>query len=320
MSSHHRIHVPNLTLAQKPRSLPFRSSPTSKHTLLFSQSTRSTPTPIPATLTPAESSEDDDYFSSTRRTSQHKSLAYQATQTMQVDYDPDLDSDLDMADSQPPESPVWTKGDSSPTVSPTTCPTLRAPRLLPNERTRIPTPIYGYFPLLEPSAMAISAPFSRNATITTTFATQSNNPTSQNQPFFLNRRSLPSPISEDEAMDSPTTMTGSMLHRLNMNHHAFPKPSPASKEQISDSMDINEPTPASSPSEDAMAETPMSFRHQTQNETIRDARRGAVTNLNTLSQTHQQQHGKMTLSMGFRADCEKCRERVPGHWSHVLRV
>ena len=29
---------------------------------------------------------------------------------------------------------------------------------------------------------------------------------------------------------------------------------------------------------------------------------------------------KVVFSMGFRADCEKCRERVPGHYSHVLRV
>ncbi|KAI9042246.1 uncharacterized protein KD926_005746 [Aspergillus affinis] len=28
---------------------------------------------------------------------------------------------------------------------------------------------------------------------------------------------------------------------------------------------------------------------------------------------------KATLSMGFRADCEKCHQKVPGHYSHIIR-
>ncbi len=30
--------------------------------------------------------------------------------------------------------------------------------------------------------------------------------------------------------------------------------------------------------------------------------------------------GKLMLSMGYRADCEKCRTRVPGHYNHVVRI
>lgn len=30
--------------------------------------------------------------------------------------------------------------------------------------------------------------------------------------------------------------------------------------------------------------------------------------------------GKTMLSMGYRADCEKCRTRVPGHYNHVIRT
>jgi hypothetical protein len=29
--------------------------------------------------------------------------------------------------------------------------------------------------------------------------------------------------------------------------------------------------------------------------------------------------GKVMLCMGFRADCDKCRTRVPGHYNHVIR-
>ncbi|KAI9778865.1 MAG: hypothetical protein M1839_007828 [Geoglossum umbratile] len=30
--------------------------------------------------------------------------------------------------------------------------------------------------------------------------------------------------------------------------------------------------------------------------------------------------GKVVFSMGYRADCEKCRNMVPGHYSHFVRV
>jgi hypothetical protein len=29
---------------------------------------------------------------------------------------------------------------------------------------------------------------------------------------------------------------------------------------------------------------------------------------------------KIVFSMGYRADCDKCREKVPGHYSHILRI
>lgn len=30
--------------------------------------------------------------------------------------------------------------------------------------------------------------------------------------------------------------------------------------------------------------------------------------------------GQVRLSMGYRADCDKCVRRVPGHYSHVVPV
>ncbi|KAL8720735.1 MAG: hypothetical protein Q9225_002435 [Loekoesia sp. 1 TL-2023] len=30
--------------------------------------------------------------------------------------------------------------------------------------------------------------------------------------------------------------------------------------------------------------------------------------------------GKMTISMGYRADCDKCRMKVPGHYNHLIRT
>lgn len=30
--------------------------------------------------------------------------------------------------------------------------------------------------------------------------------------------------------------------------------------------------------------------------------------------------GKMSISMGYRADCEKCRLKVPGHYNHWIHT
>ena len=32
----------------------------------------------------------------------------------------------------------------------------------------------------------------------------------------------------------------------------------------------------------------------------------------------KKQKGKITLAMGYRADCEKCQLKVPGHYSHFI--
>lgn len=42
--------------------------------------------------------------------------------------------------------------------------------------------------------------------------------------------------------------------------------------------------------------------------------RSSISNLGATGST------KIMLSMGYRADCEKCRTRVPGHYSHLIRV
>ncbi|KAI9804836.1 MAG: hypothetical protein M1825_001204 [Sarcosagium campestre] len=37
------------------------------------------------------------------------------------------------------------------------------------------------------------------------------------------------------------------------------------------------------------------------------------------SESRPARAGKPTLTMGYRADCEKCRAKVPGHYSHLTR-
>lgn len=93
---------------------------------------------------------------------------------------------------------------------------------------------------------------------------------------YLRRRRLPSPISEDEAMDSPTTMTGGMLDRLDMGTEVCKPRAPLD-------------------------------------------RHGKINTSAAARGTAGLKGGKTTLSMGYRADCEKCRTRVPGHYNHVIR-
>ncbi|THX77518.1 hypothetical protein D6D04_06281 [Aureobasidium pullulans] len=97
------------------------------------------------------------------------------------------------------------------------------------------------------------------------------------------RERFPSPISEDEA-HTPTTATGSQFSLLTVND-----------------MDMDaETTPRPAP------QTPeVHVRKQR-------ARSGAFT-------SPRDSDTSKKFSMGYREDCEKCRNRVPGHMNHFLR-
>jgi len=56
---------------------------------------------------------------------------------------------------------------------------------------------------------------------------------------------------------------------------------------------------------------------------FRNKRRGAVVDGSTLKgvigKGGTNPGGKIGFHMGFRSDCEKCRDHVPGHYAHFLR-
>ena len=81
------------------------------------------------------------------------------------------------------------------------------------------------------------------------------------------RRRLPSPIREDEVLESPASASG--------GHEIF------------------EPRASS-----------LFRKRQTWPSTLGES--GAKA-------------GKTKLSMGFKADCEKCQARIPGHYMHFIR-
>ncbi|KAL8784894.1 MAG: hypothetical protein Q9213_003707 [Squamulea squamosa] len=241
---------------KKPRALPFRTSPTSKQTSTFSQSPRRLPQPLltPA-LTPVETSEDEGEPQNPFR-SPVRARSEQLTLNSTIRIEEPRDFDMDMDCSEPAESPrPWQSVESS---QPSPC-TIAPQTLFYNPKEvnaggRIPTPIYGHFSRLE---RGMNMDVGDNDL-----------PTQQEvaHDLFLRRRRLPTPISEDEAMDDPDGM-GGMLGRLEMG----PK-------------------------------STIPFK----------------TNKMWGSGTSPTK-GKMSISMGYRVDCEKCRMKVPGHYNHWIR-
>ena len=119
---------------------------------------------------------------------------------------------------------------------------------------RLPTPIYGYFQQNMDTPMeGVSEQFQTQSTLEADLERS------------MCARRLPTPISEDEAMD------------------VFDSPS---KE--------TENTADSQPRQPSRFAPPLSHSSS--------------------------KRSKPMFSMGFRADCEMCRDRVPGHYNHIFRA
>ncbi|KAI4100336.1 MAG: hypothetical protein LQ339_005509 [Xanthoria mediterranea] len=259
------VWQPEVRDHKKLRALPFRTSPTANQTTTipqfaqFAQSPRRLPPPLltPA-LTPVETSEDEGELKNPFR-SPPRGKSQQLTLNSTIRIEEPRDFDVEMDCSEPAESPqLWQSvGSSQPspcTIAPQTL--FYNPREV-NSGGRIPTPIYGYF---SPADKSMDTDLPDNDV-----------PTQQEvaHDLFLRRRRLPTPISEDEAMDDPDGM-GGMLGRLEMAPKSAAAPIPFKTNKMWGSGS----TPAK---------------------------------------------GKMSISMGYRADCEKCRLKVPGHYNHWIR-
>ncbi|RJE18926.1 hypothetical protein PHISCL_08744 [Aspergillus sclerotialis] len=105
------------------------------------------------------------------------------------------------------------------------------------------------------------------------------------------RRRLPSPISEDES--SFTKSTKASFDDAEM---AYSSPQPVSPPSY-ELHRVSAPTPLNrSPS----MVYPERMRQQ-------NHRSGSPPTK------------KVSFSMGYRADCDKCRNKIPGHYSHIIR-
>jgi len=301
------------TLPSASATLPFRDSPTSQHSTAFS-STRLIPKP-PA-LTPAESSDEDSEI-------EFHSPEYPPKANIPTFFSTDADMDYDMGDAQPFGSPMFSPktpghallGSSGlPSPGYTQLLTVASPHnLSANANARIPTPIYGHFSNLQRTTIAnANSPTAANPPPAGVVRT-----TNEQHDAFLRRRRLPSPICEDAPVESPTTLT--MLQDLDMSA------SPASAAFPSHTADFpvhTDEIPQSKPSPDFSTPFSPTFgRRKSSGADSGDSNRSSVSSGRRRSDAVSGgERQKFVFSMGFRADCEKCREHVPGHYSHVLKV
>lgn len=202
-----------------------------------------------------------------------------------MDFEMDMDEDDSDVPSQPAGSPAL--GTSNIFMRPA----MLRPSLFnsdsSNDTGRLPTPIH---PTFErggmnggyPMAGSIEAMNPSSSIMSSHILSSQQSPAwkGQRQEVDSDRnRRMPSPISEDEDIpDTPTAFTQSQLSRLSV-----------SNANSADQMDT-EPTSASL----GLPPTPRGRK-----------RSGALT-------------GVGRFSMGYRDDCEKCRQRVPGHYSHFI--
>lgn len=233
-----------------------------------------------------------------------------------------------MSDSQQYESPIWSPARqmspcSLPPIRPAYFPDLQPSKPLAkadhltitNPNIRIPTPIYGHFNLASPDTTANTAGLSAFPNVLPKPVLTAFQDTPKD--LFLRSRRLPSPICEDENMESPTSMTGTMMQNLHMN--ASPR-QPSSLLSAQVGVDAVTPPPpmmavptVAVPHTEPLP-TEVSMIDPDDHSGWRHRRRGAIDG------GIKGEGGKVVFAMGYRSDCEKCRERVPGHYSHILRA
>ncbi|CAI6340495.1 unnamed protein product [Periconia digitata] len=214
-----------------------------------------------------------------------------------VDYAMQMDEDdLDMVASQPPDTPFMTTNFRPAKLNPDLF-GRESPANSQNSSTgRLPTPIYPTFAnsgamngLGYPSSGMAGGMNSSNGYLG--IPTPLNPPLMQPPPRKMGAqyaaaeqdrsRRMPSPISEDEDIpDTPTAFAQSQMSRLSVTSSAC--------------------------APDHMMDTDSSRAYPPTSPSIRGRKRsGALT-------------GSGRFSMGYREDCERCRLRVPGHYSHFL--
>ncbi|KAI1483236.1 hypothetical protein F4774DRAFT_214773 [Daldinia eschscholtzii] len=296
------------------QSLPLRTSPTQKRwtgPLGFpAAATTAATTPPPSTITPTDSDSED--------------MRNQQQSTLSMDVDRDLDMMVDSS-SEPFQSGPSQAGSLSASIT-----------------GRLPTPIHCTFAAQVrgqswgPINQTAHATDRTNGTMVpnneVNFAHAQPIPTRHDEssvPRYIgaavewsmvqNRR-LPSPISESGGEDMPASpgmvldSTASQPQRPYLPHmphstnphamaiHPNIQAIPQTTESDAGMMDTD---PASSPSSAPATPSPR-------------GKFGHSRSKHTLNNWTLQPGMKKSFSIGYRADCEKCRMKIPGHFNHII--
>lgn len=116
-------------------------------------------------------------------------------------------------------------------------------------------------------------------------------PGSEEWQALQNNRRLPSPISESEDCMAHSPGNTSALQAM---------------EHPNAMMDVEVPRPATSDDGEGDPESPNSHR------------KGHTRSRHTVNTWTWQPGMKRSFSIGYRSDCDKCRDKVPGHFNHII--
>lgn len=173
---------------------------------------------------------------------------------------------------------------------------------------RTSTPIYSHFTLNMNKDLMVDS--SRDMTSAVPTPTLQNT----NESNWWRRRRLPSPISEAGDICSEMEPTSSMEKETG-NQQDWPD-SPSS-------MDVDGDTPSTTylqvPEQNLLCSTQMPTKAETETTIpVSKTSESTIESMKHPSVTASKRE-KISFSMGYRADCEKCRMKVPGHYSHIVR-
>jgi hypothetical protein len=256
-----------------------------------------------ATVTPAQSDASEPNSPASVQDESNRSATLDRADNgdeLDVDMEMDMDeTDFDfVVGSPPPDSPAVNSFRPPPMRPAKLDPTLFGQDSGRSNTGRIPTPMYPNFPASRGTAHStggIGYPTSGMAGGIGAMSLPGGllsvpkepilqtPPVSKKQGYIEQDRSrrMPSPISEDEDLpDTPTAFAQSKLSRLTVA-------------SIPEHMDYE--TTEGEPPPPGVVTTPTTGRK----------RSGALS-------------GRGKFSIGYRDDCEKCNQRVPGHFAHFL--
>lgn len=138
---------------------------------------------------------------------------------------------------------------------------------------------------------------------------------------MVQNRRLPSPISEsggEENLESPRMVLDSssqQMGQLSLLTHSFASSVPPRSSSAGE-MGQGQQGVSGSPQEDTLgANSAMDI----ESPATPSPRKGHTRSRHTVNSWTALQPGmKRAFSIGYRADCEKCRMKVPGHFNHII--
>lgn len=143
---------------------------------------------------------------------------------------------------------------------------------------------------------------------------------------MVQNRRLPSPISESggEELGSPGMVLDSQLRHgmppraASAMDFSVPARTPSSLSTVSDvTGDSSNGSPYTGPTDDSDARC-HSNAMDIETPVAPSPKKGHTRSRHTLNSWTQVPGMKKTFSIGYRADCEKCRQKVPGHFNHII--